>query len=114
MKYFSIFFLLMFLGCTVVAQKTSIVTDDQMGALSFDVRPTDAKIFVDGEFVGLAKYFDGNKRRLKIQPGTHIIALKRDGYKDIIKQIYTSDTQEHFNYDMAGDLKDGTAPFIRT
>ena len=114
MKYLALFFVFMFLGCSVVAHKTSIIAEDQMGALSFKVRPPDAKIYVDGEFVGLAKYFDGNSRRLKIQPGTHIIALKRDGYKDITKQIYTSDTQEHFDYDMAIDSKTETAPFIRT
>jgi hypothetical protein len=114
MKYLSLFFVLMFVGCSVVAHKTSIIAEDQTGALSFKVRPPDAKIYVDGEFVGLAKYFDGEHRRLKILPGTHIVALKRDGYKDITKQIYTSDTEEHFDYDMAIDSGNPTAPFIRT
>lgn len=114
MKYLSFLLVMLFLGCSVVAHKTSVIAEEQMGALSFKVRPPDAKIFVDDEFVGLAKYFDGNNRRLKIQPGTHVITLKRDGYKDITKQIYTSDTQEHFNYDMAIDREKETAPFIRT
>lgn len=114
MKYLPLFFVMMFLGCSVVAHKTTVVAEDQMGSLSFKVRPPDANIYVDNEFVGLAKYFDGNRRRLKIQPGTHIIVLKRDGYKDITKQIYTSDTQEHFDYDMAVDPQNETAPFIRT
>ena len=114
MKYFSLLLLLFFAGCTVVPQTTSVITDDQMGALSFNVKPKDAKIYVDGEFVGLAKYFNGKKRRMKIQPGTHIIELKRDGYKNITKQIYTSDTQDHFSYDMASDREKEAAPFIRT
>jgi hypothetical protein len=76
------------------------VTDSQAGYLSFEVKPVDAKIYVDGDFVGLAKYFNGKKRRLKILPGEHIIELKRDGYQGIRRHLYTSDTQEHFQYDM--------------
>ena len=113
MRYISLLVILLFAGCTVVAHDTSIITDDQMGSLSFDVRPKDAKIYVDGEFVGLAKYFDGQKRKIKILPGEHIIMLRRQGYQDIAKKIYMSDTQEHFSYDMAGDIeKSGTSRFV--
>lgn len=103
MKYFVLLATFAFLGCAVVAQNTSVVTDSQSAGLSFKVRPTDAKIYIDKEFVGLAKYFDGEKRRLNILPGEHIIELKRKGYKDIVKHVYVSDTQEHFSYDMARD-----------
>lgn len=100
MKKILIFLMVAFMGCSTVPNTTSIITDSQAGALSFDVKPRDAKVFVDGEFVGLSKYFDGEKRRINLAPGEHLIELRRDGYKTISRRVYMSDTQEHFNYDM--------------
>jgi len=91
-------------GCSVTSYTTSVETDDQMGWLSFQVRPDEAKVYVDDEFVGLAKYFDGKKRRLKIQPGEHVVRITHPGYKDAVRRVYMSDTEETFRYDLARDL----------
>lgn len=113
----NLFFLIsifLFAGCTVVSNRTAVVTDEQNGYLSFDVKPVEAKIFVDNEFVGLAKYFNGKKRRLKILPGEHLIELKCPGYEEIRKRIYMSDTEEHFAYDMTPVKGDSRNVAIRT
>jgi hypothetical protein len=105
---------LAFAGCTVVSHNTSVIPDGQSGTLTFDVKPTDAKIYIDGEFVGLAKYFTGKKRELRILSGEHTVQLKRDGYHDITRKVYISDTQEHFQYNMAPDESEGGRFVVRT
>lgn len=114
MKKFLLAGALLLAGCTVVSNRSSVVTDSQAAYLSFDITPVDAKVFVDNEFVGLAKYFNGKKRRLKIQPGQHVVEIKRDGYQDIRKTFYMSDTQEHLQYNMAPVEGDRGKAVIRT
>ncbi len=45
-----------------------------------DVRPKDARVHLDGRFVGRARFFNGPKGYLFLQPGSYRLELRLDGY----------------------------------
>lgn len=49
------------------------------GGVSFDVSPSDAGIWVDGEYVGIAADFPPNAAPLTLVPGRHRIELQAEG-----------------------------------
>jgi len=51
------------------------------GGLSFDIQPSDADLFVDGEYVGAVGTFTPWGEPLTLWPGTHRIAIVRDGFR---------------------------------
>lgn len=50
--------------------------------------PKDAKVYVDGYYVGLVDDFDGVFQHLSLPPGGHDITLYREGYRTVTRQIY--------------------------
>jgi len=53
----------------------------QYGGLSFDIQPSDADLFVDGEYVGAVGTFTPYGEPLTLWPGVHRIAIARDGFR---------------------------------
>jgi hypothetical protein len=53
----------------------------QYGGLSFDIQPSDADLFVDGEYVGPVGTFTPYGEPLTLWPGVHRIAIVRDGFR---------------------------------
>jgi hypothetical protein len=53
----------------------------QYGGVSFDIQPTDADLFVDGEYVGAVGTFTPWGEPLTLWPGVHRIAIVRDGFR---------------------------------
>ncbi|HEX7484543.1 MAG TPA: PEGA domain-containing protein [Vicinamibacterales bacterium] len=51
------------------------------GGVSFDIQPSDADLFVDGEYVGTVGTFTPNGEPLTLTPGDHRIAVQRDGFR---------------------------------
>ena len=51
------------------------------GGASFDIQPTDADLFVDGEYVGPVGNFTPNSEPLTLTPGNHRIAVQREGFR---------------------------------
>jgi hypothetical protein len=51
------------------------------GGLSFDIQPSDADLFVDGEYVGAVGTFTPYGEPLTLWPGVHRIAIVRDGFR---------------------------------
>ena len=49
------------------------------GGVSFDIQPSDANLFVDGQYVGVVASFGP----LTLEPGQHRIAIQRDGYRPL-------------------------------
>jgi hypothetical protein len=93
MKTLSFFvMILLWVGCT--SPKTNVQTDSQAGTVLFKVKPSSAKVIVDGKESGKARDYDGKRAVLRLSPGTHIIELKAEGYKPEAYKIYLSDTQE--------------------
>jgi hypothetical protein len=53
----------------------------QYGGLSFDIQPSDADLYVDGEYVGPVGTFTPYGEPLTLWPGVHRIAIVRDGFR---------------------------------
>jgi hypothetical protein len=51
------------------------------GGASFDIQPSDADLFVDGQYAGPVSDFGPNDAPLTLAPGPHRIAIQRDGYR---------------------------------
>jgi hypothetical protein len=51
------------------------------GGVSFDIQPSDADLFIDGEYVGTVGTFSPAGEPLTLAPGEHRIAIQRDGFR---------------------------------
>ncbi|HET7219929.1 MAG TPA: PEGA domain-containing protein [Vicinamibacterales bacterium] len=54
---------------------------DNTGSARLQVSPRNARVYVDGYFVGLVDDFDGNFQRLNVEAGEHELQLYLDGYR---------------------------------
>ena len=53
------------------------------GGVSFDIQPADADLFVDGQYVGVVGSFGSSNEPLTLEPGTHRIAIQRQGFRSL-------------------------------
>jgi len=53
----------------------------QLAVVVTDIRPRDGMVFLDGRFVGRARYFNGRKGFLYLEPGSYRLELRMDGYR---------------------------------
>lgn len=53
------------------------------GGVSFQITPTDAVVYVDGNYVGPVGYFGPNAQPLTLTPGSHHIEVQAPGYQTI-------------------------------
>ncbi len=51
------------------------------GGVSFDMQPSDADVFVDGNFAGRIGDFTPGSAPLTLTPGVHRIAVQREGFR---------------------------------
>jgi hypothetical protein len=51
----------------------------ELAVVSTDLRPKDVALFLDGRFVGRARYFNGKKGFLYLQPGRYRLVAAKDG-----------------------------------
>jgi hypothetical protein len=51
------------------------------GSLRLKVAPRDAKVYVDGYFVGVVDSFDGAFQKLAVESGTHRVEIRADGFE---------------------------------
>ncbi len=58
-----------------------------LAIVSIDVRPKDARVHLDGRFVGRARYFDGTPSYLFLEPGTYRLELRSDGYRPVLVEL---------------------------
>jgi hypothetical protein len=58
------------------------------GSLRIEVKPDQARVYVDGSYVGIVDDFDGAFQRLHLSPGRHEIALKQEGFKTHRVMVY--------------------------
>jgi len=50
------------------------------GELVLDVEPRSTEVYLDGVRVGIAREFDGRGRALVLEPGPHVLMLRKAGY----------------------------------
>lgn len=65
------------------ASGTSSYGQGPTGSLRLKIKPRDAKVYVDGYFVGVIDEFDGMFQKLGIDAGSHRIEIKADGHEPI-------------------------------
>jgi len=51
------------------------------------IRPKDARVHLDGRFVGRARYFDGKPGYLYLEPGEYRLELRFDGYETVTIEL---------------------------
>jgi hypothetical protein len=61
------------------AQPGTVAPDD-VGGVSFDISPSDAAVYVDGQYVGVVDDFTSTSAPLSLTPGRHHIELQASGY----------------------------------
>jgi PEGA domain len=74
------------------------------------VKPKDAKVYVDGYYAGVVDDFDGWAQRLDAPPGSHDIAIYLEGYRTMHEQVFF---QPGKTVDIKGELQKlpaGTPP----
>ncbi len=57
--------------------------DELKGSLRIKVKPREAKVIVDGSYVGTVDDFDGVFQKLSLPEGRHQITLQLDGYESL-------------------------------
>ena len=53
------------------------------GSLRLKIRPRDAKVYIDGYYVGLVDSFDGLFQKLGIDSGGHRVEIRADGHEPL-------------------------------
>jgi hypothetical protein len=59
----------------------------QYGGISFDIRPYDADVWVDGEYAGTVNDFSPLQPPLTLQAGRHRIDIESYGYEPLSFEI---------------------------
>jgi len=57
------------------------------GGLRLKVKPTNARVYVDGYFAGKVDQFDGSRQKLEIERGKHKIEISALGYTPVVFEI---------------------------
>jgi hypothetical protein len=63
-------------------------TVDDSAHLKTDVKPKEARVYVDGYYAGTVDDFDGVFQNLRLEPGAHDVTLYLDGYRTITRRLY--------------------------
>ena len=57
------------------------------GGLNLKVKPTNARVYVDGYFAGKVDQFDGSREKLEIERGKHKIEISAVGYTPVVFEV---------------------------
>jgi hypothetical protein len=60
---------------------------DNTGSARLQVTPREARVYVDGYFVGTVDDFDGNFQRLNVEAGEHELQVYLDGYRPFTMKV---------------------------
>ncbi len=72
------------------------------GGLRLKLKPRDAKVYIDGYFVGTVDSFDGLFQKLGLEAGGHRVELRADGYETLEFEVLIT-PRESVTY--KGELK---------
>ncbi|MPZ19097.1 MAG: PEGA domain-containing protein [Luteitalea sp.] len=56
---------------------------EDRGALRLKMKPRQAEVFIEGDFVGQVDDYDGAFQRLRLPPGRHRVQVRADGYEPL-------------------------------
>lgn len=75
---------------------------DPLSSVKIEVKPKEARVYVDGYFAGEVDRYDGAFQRLRLKPGPHQIEVYLEGYKTMRQMVYlTADS----TFKLRGDLE---------
>jgi hypothetical protein len=57
------------------------------GEIRLEVKPKTAKVYVNGDYVGIVDDFDSWYQRLEIEPGKHKIVIREEGYQPLVETL---------------------------
>ena len=57
-------------------------------SLRIEVNPREARVYIDGYLAGRVDEFDGQRQRLRIPPGQHVIVIYLEGYRSLRQHLY--------------------------
>jgi hypothetical protein len=63
------------------AYSSRVYGGQDQGSMKLKVKPTNAKVYVDGYYVGLVDEFDGAFQKLTLNGGRHKVELRAEGYE---------------------------------
>ena len=90
MRVFNLLFLSLFLAsCAVPLDQ--INAPRPTASVVLRVQPEDARVSLDGVFIGRARMFDGTKRSLEITPGGHVLQFEDDDFENEVREIVARD-----------------------
>src|ERR1051326_4644670 len=89
-------------GAGYGSYSSRVYSGQGQGALKLKVKPRDAKVYVDGYYVGLVNQFDGMLQKLSLNGGSHKVEVKADGYETAEFDVLITPGQ---TLTFAGDLK---------
>ncbi len=58
-----------------------------LAVVSTDVRPKNARVHLDGEFIGRARFFNGKNGFLYLEPGSYRLELRHGGYRTLTIEL---------------------------
>lgn len=71
------------------------------GAVRLQVKPAEARVFVDGYYAGIVDDFDGPFQRLRLAPGRHEVTVRLEGYRTHRVLLYAAPGKTiRFHYGM--------------
>lgn len=83
-------------------QAEAMPTGPNLAVVSIDVRPKDARVHLDGRFVGRARYLDGKPGYLYLEPGSYDLELRLEGYRTVLVEL---DAKSACRYDLKHRLE---------
>lgn len=57
------------------------------GGVSFEMTPSDAEIYVDGDYAGIASEFSPTSQPLTLTPGPHTIEVRAAGHRTLVFEV---------------------------
>jgi hypothetical protein len=84
------------------AYSSQVYGGHDQGALKLKVKPRNAKVYVDGYYVGLVDQFDGAFQKLTLNGGRHKVELRAEGYETTEFDVLVTPEQ---TVTFSGDMK---------
>lgn len=66
-------------ACPIRYPSSNVEISDERPTIGFSGAPAGSQVFVDGIAMGPADEFDGRKRALLVEPGTHVVQVRHNG-----------------------------------
>lgn len=88
--WISLMVIMVFVISACAVPLSRINGDNETKDVIINCTPDNAKVFLDGVYIGKAKRFSTSKRPLKVIMGMHVLEFEEDGYQLELREIMTT------------------------